>query len=116
MTNTLQITQTFSVGGETFSTQAQAEAYLAQQQRFKAIEAYLKSLEPKRDMTNGLAASLAPVDWSPARAVTRFAEAPRTLLLIAAIALQGRDAEALGIPTDLAGLLAELLATEQEQG
>jgi hypothetical protein len=112
----LSISQTYSVGNQTFNSQAEAEAYIAQQQRLEAIGKQLKSLEPNRDNTNGLTASFAPVEWSPAKAASRFEQAPRTLLLIAAIALQGRDAAGLGIPADLAEALAELLATEQELG
>lgn len=114
MAEELTIAATYTVAGKTFSTQEEAQAYLLSQQRQKAMQKHLAKLGAIKISGTRLSTCAGPDDWSPRSTAQRMDRDPRTVLLIAAIALQGRDAEALGIPTDMAHGLKELLAAEQE--
>ena len=99
----LEIKATYTVGNQTFATEAEAQAFVAASERRNAIEALIRGLEPKRETPY---ASTSPTDWKPSEAARRYDASPGTLLRMAAAALQGRDAEALGIPAALADALA----------
>jgi hypothetical protein len=96
---TPSIPQTYTVGDQTFATQAEADDYLAAEVRRQRIASLVADLVP-------------PADWDQAVAVELLEAHPRACVLIAAAALLGRDPGALDIPADLAAGLNSLLAAE----